>query len=381
MKQNPRLLSRNSSSNYLVFARQLSRRFNFCHRRFQAPAPRRLPRVYRSYFSLGRPGLGGVTAAAALLRSDVHKHRRKTRSLPDKTAMAAGADGHRRDRPFPAAGSSPPLRQRSRGHPTPVLGVRRLLPPAPPPTRSPAAGTTRGSRTPPPRGPVPATRARRPRPPQEGAPPPLGGMPRPFIRLHTTPRHKATPLIWPRPRRFPLLRTRRPGPASPARSPGAPRRPGPGDWGPKTLEDRGLGGPGTEDWGPGAAKGRGRACVRPPPASPSRSPSPSCRRHRAALRRDVRKRRQGRGEAYARTERPRPPRSRGVMVSAAPARPLGPGPRPPSPAPLSLVPSAEPWSRGARRCRWRTPPSSPRAPCRTGTASGSATSTPRSPSE
>lgn len=42
---------------------------------------------------------------------------------------------------------------------------------------------------------------------------------------------------------------------------------------------------------------------------------------------------------------------------------------------------APPWSRNDRRCRWRMPPSCPRAPCRTGTASGSATSTPRSPSE
>lgn len=180
MKQKPRLLSRNSSSNYLVFARQLSRRFNFCHRRFQAPAPRRLPRVYRSYFSLGRPGLGGVTAAAALLRSDVHKHRRKTRSLPDKTAMAAGADGHRRDRPFPAAGSSPPLRQRSRGHPTPVLGVRRLLPPAPPQPGARRRGP-RGDPGPPPHevpSPPrvragPAHRRKGPRPLSAGCPAPL----------------------------------------------------------------------------------------------------------------------------------------------------------------------------------------------------------------
>lgn len=74
------------------------------------------------------------------------------------------------------------------------------------------------------------------------------------------------------------------------------------------------------------------------------------RRHQTAPVCDVINVRQGRGEACARPG----------MVRGGPA---------------------PPWSRNDRRYRWRTPPSCPRAPCRTGTASGSATSTPRSPSE
>lgn len=156
-------------------------------------------------------------------------------------------------------------------------------------------------------------------PPLSQAPSPALGPARPL--LPWTPRPARCPAAAGLPRCGAAVRS---GTAWPERSRAGPGRAGP-------VRD------------PGVAEQEGGCSQR---CSPSRravviKPRPLC---------DVINGRRGRGEACARPG----------MVRGGPA---------------------PPWSRNDRRCRWRMPPSCPRAPCRTGTASGSATSTPRSPSE